>query len=311
MTLFAAISLFSGLFCFFVGNFVYFQSRKRLLHKLFFGICLINAYWGFTEFMLRQADHASAAFFWAKAGSFCLFALPVAVHFALVFTERSRIVQKGWVLLVLYSSILISSLVMLFTDFVISGVNEMYWGYSIVISPPSLIRNAVLLWAMALGLVAVILTVSYYLKIRNPKEKKQAYYVALGFLFPVVIANLSQVLSPLLHLPIPESSVFGAALQEALIGYAIWKYDLFALNPVTAAENIVDTMPDLLILLRPDGKIVSINRAVTKVLGFDEEELIRQPVTRVMPEHMSRRILEGGEDRKKRRTVPSRVQTRR
>ena len=56
-------------------------------------------------------------------------------------------------------------------------------------------------------------------------------------------------------------------------GFAIWKYDLFAINPATAANNIVSTMSDIFILLDPGGKILSINRALTDLLGYHERDI--------------------------------------
>ncbi len=62
------------------------------------------------------------------------------------------------------------------------------------------------------------------------------------------------------------------------ITYAIWKYEMFALTPMTAAESIVATMSDALFLVNPDGSVQSGNRAARLLLDYDEGMLGRTHV---------------------------------
>jgi diguanylate cyclase (GGDEF)-like protein/PAS domain S-box-containing protein len=58
------------------------------------------------------------------------------------------------------------------------------------------------------------------------------------------------------------------------IGYAVWKYELFAISPALAAENIIATMNEMLFLLSPEGRIIRTNRKSQEVLGYEENELV-------------------------------------
>jgi PAS domain S-box-containing protein len=60
---------------------------------------------------------------------------------------------------------------------------------------------------------------------------------------------------------------------SAFIGYAIWRYELFNVNPTVAAENIVAAMPDSLILANSDGKISRVNDHAVELTGYNPNEL--------------------------------------
>jgi PAS domain S-box-containing protein len=49
-------------------------------------------------------------------------------------------------------------------------------------------------------------------------------------------------------------------------------------------ENIIKSMLDTLIVINPDGKIKSINKAVTDLLGYKEEELVDKPFGTIVAE---------------------------
>ncbi|MBN1849555.1 MAG: response regulator [Deltaproteobacteria bacterium] len=292
MLIFPLISLFSAIICLSVGIFVYFNSRKRLVHKLFWVLCLFNAYWGLVEFMTRQSGDIDTALFWVRVGAFVILTVPVALHFVMAYTDIPKFIRRWWTWIILYAPALLSSLAILFTDKIFSGVTKMYWGYTLIYAPSSPVRNLFFVSIGSMGILAIIVSIVHYFRLKDRKEKMQALFVALGCLTPIVLANATQgMITTLMHFPIPPLTVPAAALQEIFIGYAIWRYDLFSLNPATAAENIVSTMSDLLILLRPEGRIVSVNRAVTEVLGFRKEELFRASLSNIMPHEVAQFLL--------------------
>jgi len=60
--------------------------------------------------------------------------------------------------------------------------------------------------------------------------------------------------------------------------YAMVRYKFLSITPATAAENIISTMHDALILLNMEGKIVMVNKAGLDLLGCDEAELKGTPL---------------------------------
>ena len=117
--------------------------------------------------------------------------------------------------------------------------------------------------------------------------------MAIGCLVPMVAAVITMSIPYFLGIRMPNFTPTGAALQEIFIGYAIWRYDLFALNPATAAENIISTLTDMLFLISPRGRIVTVNQAVVKALGFKENELLQSKINTVIISAQLEQILEG------------------
>jgi PAS domain S-box-containing protein len=65
---------------------------------------------------------------------------------------------------------------------------------------------------------------------------------------------------------------------------AILRYDLFSINPLTAAESTLAIMYDALLLVDLEGRIVSVNRRTSEMLGYKERELLNSRVDVLIPQ---------------------------
>lgn len=135
---------------------------------------------------------------------------------------------------------------------------------------------------MLLGILALVLALRYYILVPDKRKKTQAKYIALGISFPIVSGILSEIVLPMLHIRIPELTSVSMTGLALFLGYAIWKYELFAISPAMAAENIIATMNEMLFLLDPEGAIFRTNRQSREVLGYEESELVGRPLGVVM-----------------------------
>jgi PAS domain S-box-containing protein len=283
MILFALFSLFASILALFLANAVYNLDKKKPLNILFaiFAFCL--SYWCFTEFMYRQADTSSTAYLWMKLGFIWPIPTVLTFHFALVFTEKIRSLKNTMLALFLYGPAVIFSLIYLTTNLVTTGVVQKFWGYTYVASDSWVctISNA---WAFLLTFSAIFLCLSYYLETKEKTKKEQAKYVTLGFLIPVFVAFLTEGLLPLFHVEIPEITTISTVLLGLFVGYAMWKYKLFSLNPATAAETIISTMSDPLILTDDKDQILKVNQAVTRFLGYSEKDLLGKSIDDIFRE---------------------------
>lgn len=73
MNIFAFFSFFSCIISLSIAIFVYFLKKEDTVNKVFMATIVFNSIWAFTEFMIRQADLASTAYFWVKVSSIGLF----------------------------------------------------------------------------------------------------------------------------------------------------------------------------------------------------------------------------------------------
>ncbi len=95
----------------------------------------------------------------------------------------------------------------------------------------------------------------------------------------LVIGSITDTILPYLKLRwIPTMGPLVILIWAAGLAYALFKYKFLTISPATAADNIVDTMSDLLILSDPQGDIVTVNRAVSRRLGYSADELKGAPL---------------------------------
>ena len=96
----------------------------------------------------------------------------------------------------------------------------------------------------------------------------------------LVIGSITDTILPYLKLRwIPTMGPLVILLWAAGLAYALFKYKFLTISPATAADNIMDTMSDLLILCDPKGEIVMVNQAVSNMLGYSPKHLTGTPLS--------------------------------
>lgn len=273
MNLLAWISIFASGLCLAIGIAVYFLDRKALLNKLCAAVLVLNAYWAFSEFMVYEATTIETAFFWIKALFFYPFFSALMLHFTLAFTE-SYLLKSKLTYVFLYLPTSIFALVDLTTNQISALPVRQSWGYEYAAPTNSWIVIVDYLWVSTLALLSLLLCITYYLKTTDNIKKKQAKFVSIGIAFPVLTSIITDSILPMAEVAFPNLGNISGCIFGVFIAFAIWRYNLFNLNPTVAAETIVSTMPDSLILANNEGIIIQVNDALTKTTGYSEKELI-------------------------------------
>ncbi len=278
MNVFALISLLSCAISIFIGFYVLHRKPGDKVNQFFFLFSVSAAYWAFMEFMYRQADTFDSAYFWLKASGLWAFAIALLLHFALQFTGKSKFLKSKLTLVLIYLPALAFSILDLTTNQMTGELIKVYWGWTYSILEYSLINDLSNVWSVSVVFLALYLCLRYYMKATERRKRKQVGYLILGIIVPMTTGGITEVILPYLGYRFPESSTSGFAIGCLIIGYSIWKYELFTLTPAAAAESIISAMTDALILVNPDGKIVRINQATLKLLGYEESELVNQQI---------------------------------
>jgi PAS domain S-box-containing protein len=273
MNFFAWFSLLTSGICLALGVSVYFLDRKATLNKLFMAILIFNAYWGFTEFMMYQADSAQTAYFWNKILVLWPFFSALMLHFTLVFTE-SNLLKNRATYIFMYFPAAVFAVIDLTTDWISATPIQQPWGYAYAAPENSAVSTIDGLWVSTIAFLSVILCVMYYFRATDRVKKQQAKFVTIGLAFPVVLSIITDSILPMTNVIFPSLENISSCIFTLFIGYAMLRYDLFHLNPEVAAENIFTTIPDSLILAGLDGKIVQANDALLEVSGFTKKEVI-------------------------------------
>jgi len=275
---FAFLSLVSGVLIFSLGIFVFDQNRKSPQHILFLLLCGFASWWAFAEFMMSGAESLGTAGFWMKATALWTFVPPLALNFIVVFTRPGAWQKEKWVYPVLYIPALIFCWIELTSSLITTTPIQAFGGYNFGYSQQSLFPLVEISWAVVIAIIAMVLCVQLYFTTTDPRKKQQAKYIMAGIGVTAVIGILTQQILPGLQVPIPDLTSISFLCFTGCVGYAIWKYRLFILNPATVADNILSTMTDGVVILDPYGNIVATNQALSRMVGVVRERCIGRPV---------------------------------
>jgi diguanylate cyclase (GGDEF)-like protein/PAS domain S-box-containing protein len=264
------------------GVVIYCLNKKRILNILFGCMCFFVSLWSLSEFMYRQAESYATASYWIKVRALVwTYPLAFLFHFLLIYTRKTKWLKAKKALLLIYGPAVLFSVVDIATHSITGRPVMKPWGYTYSI-PDTWINWLCNGWTVLLGILALFLALRHYVLVPDKRKKIQAKYITLGISFPIVGGILSEIVLPELNIRIPELTSVSMTGLALFIGYAIWKYELFAISPAMAAENIIATMNEMLFLLNPEGKIIRTNRESQEVLGYEENELVGRLMSVVM-----------------------------
>ncbi len=286
MSIYALISLLCFMVCIFLGAFIYFRSPKSLINRLFLGLSLSMANSAFIQFGYRQAQTFEQALFWWEIDFLWPLSTALALAFILVFVERKGDLKTAKFWAPVGGPALIFISLEACGHYLTSEPHKKYWGWTYSV-PENGISQIAYLWLAGVLLTCLILVARFYSRVDNLQKKKQARMIAVG----LIIALLAQIVDVVLNWLQVESPPFftiSTVFINSAIGFAIWKYRLFSLTPVTAAQTILSTMSDSLLLVSPERRILSSNAAAQELLGLNEHEINNLRVEEIFPQESDR-----------------------
>ena len=177
----------------------------------------------------------------------------------------------------IYVPALIISFYAIDSNLLLQGILKEYWGWTYVFPEKSALFSIMSAWTLICIILAGIISFQYYLKTKNIK-RLQAKYLILGLYFPLFITMTTDLILPTMSIRIPETTMVMSTVGIGFISYGVWKYRFPALTAAVAADEIVSTMSNFLIMLDHEKNIVTINDATKHLLGYEMKELIGKPV---------------------------------
>jgi PAS domain S-box-containing protein len=258
-----------------LGEYILLKDVRNPLNRVFAAFCAVAGAWGFVEFMYRQAATPAVAEFWLKVYAFVWpNVTPVTLHFALIFTGQTKWLKSRFTYVLIYLPSILISLTDFSTDLITPGPVKLPWGFAPATPDDQLWYWLSSSWITLIGALSLILIWRYRYQRIDLKKKKQTELIIIGFTLPLAAGFVSQVAFPSFDVVFPELTTTFLVVLVVMVGYAIAKYGLFVVSPESAANNIVATMSDALIIIGPKGNLLSVNNALLEMLGYSEDELL-------------------------------------
>jgi diguanylate cyclase (GGDEF)-like protein/PAS domain S-box-containing protein len=232
----------------------------------FFTMTAVVAIWMTAFAFMYSARDAETALRWARHAYLGVpFIAPSIYWFTveILRIERRRRLPHiaAWSVAAFFSAVAVMS------DDLIPNVQQYWWGFY-----PRYTKDvgaAFLLFFFGYLIVSLIEFVRAYPHAHGAEQQRiRSLIVAFGIAYLGCVDYLPKY--GVAAYPFGYVAILGFVI---VAGRTIRRYDLVALTPSLAAQEIISTMADVLFVCDRDGRIEFANRAASTVLGFAESEL--------------------------------------
>jgi PAS domain S-box-containing protein len=268
-----------------LGSAVLIRERGSFVSVIFALMTGTGACWLLSYVGIYSTSNEFIAHLWVRFENIAVIFIPSgATWFALVVMQRLR--QYGWIAWGTLIASTFFAAAVAFTDSLISGVYLYPWGYYARYGPlsiPFLIYfSAVMLFQLGLYWVEYAHAVS-------PIQKKRLKSFLIGFLIAYTGSVDFLPAFGIAIYPIGYLSVFVFLIVAAR---AIWKYHLVSITPAFAADRIIATMNDALLVLDQECVIRVVNKAACQLFNRPEKELVDRSIWTIASAFLPKQKLE-------------------
>ncbi len=273
---------------------ILYKDAKILLNRSSAAIMICFALWNLGDIFIHNPDSTlskETVVLWQNISSFGWIPFVSAIlYFSVAFSKREKLLRKKWFLFILY----VLPLVFIYkqwTDYLLVNPLRQTYGWSFNFADTIWVY-LFYVYYLLLTIISIYLIFAYGRKTRIQIEKKQAAIITYSILASLFFGTLIDVGVQefnLTNIPsIGDLFVFISALGFI---YAILKYQFLTITPSIAAENIISSMDELLILLNQEGAILKVNKATLVTLQYDLDELEGKSITIILKDDDFKKIL--------------------
>jgi PAS domain S-box-containing protein len=158
--------------------------------------------------------------------------------------------------------------------FVIPDMQRQAWGWGTAFRSnlPWPYLNFVYSYGFVIG--GIVLLVRHSLTSPDSVARQQTRIISACTIAGTIAGLAFTVVPVLLHRPFPFIVDASFMAWVAGIVHAMTRYRLFDFSPSYAAENIIGTMSDALLIVSNDGKIRTVNTSALHLFGRSEPEVV-------------------------------------
>ena len=247
------------------------RIKQRSDSIMWFALFLLSvATWAAAEAMIRLSATPEAATFWSPMTALGSVAMPMGLYmFTLSYIDPKR-AHNPWVFPVIAGVSAMFLFVDEHTD-LLSIHNpdiaiQSPWGYT---SPTGPAYFMIALWLILLASASFILFLRFYKRTIEPTLKKQSRLFMIAIAVPLTTGAITDGLLPALHVTVvPRLTIMFLTISGIIISYSILRYRFFNVTPSVIAGQILDTMNEAVIGIKPDLSLNYANNGAERMFGL-------------------------------------------
>jgi PAS domain S-box-containing protein len=271
-TVWALPPLLTGVVILCLGVLVAVLERFSRVSRFFLLYTVALVLWQFCNLLTFSATTEAVALVWSRIGQMGVFLIyPSVFHFGSVIGKTEK--QDQIYILMAWLSAMAIVVISISTDWLVRGVYDFWWGYYPDYGWFGLI---------AVSIFAGFLSAAIYRMVRlhdraehGSIQWRRARLFALAYIIGVLavvdfVSTAGFELYPVGYLPI--------LFHWVAITYVTLRYRLVDITPEIAAQQIVDTMTDALIVLDMEKKVRLVNPAAEQLFAINETDVVGRPL---------------------------------
>jgi PAS domain S-box-containing protein len=275
-SLYSIILLVTALSAAVLALWVVIRERSSTISWWFFAPSMLMAIWLLGRALTASTSNEASAYLWARASYLAFPLLPAAfAQFAVRAIGGRReprairaLLVASWLIGGLFSGLSLT------THGILSGVRHYPWGFY---PRYGVLGLPFFLFFVSLGGLSLYAFARTIRRLPEGRQRRRVTQFALGY--AVGFVGIVDFL-PAIGVPIVPFGHIAALATVAVVGRSIRKHHLFDITAAFAAENIVFTMPDALIVCDDEGWIRVANDAACELTGYQRTELLGASVDR-------------------------------
>ncbi len=246
-----------------------YRERGTPVSLAFFMLVVTALCWLFSFSMMYLATVPAVALWWAKLSYLGIpLIAPSAYHFAVTALQIGA--RRRWLVRIVWLLGVGFVLTAIGTNELVAGVHEYWWGYYTQLGAASV--------AFLAYFVIVLLgsLLEYALAYRKLEPGTHRHRIR-GLMIASAIGYLGIYdFFPTFGIPLYPVGYLAVCVFLLLIARTIWHYRLVDLTPSFAADQIIATMADPLVVCDERGTIKVVNAAACATFGYTEVEVARR-----------------------------------
>ncbi len=240
--------------------------------------------WPVTEIVLRSASNpATAETFSRISWAMVAYIPPAVLYFVHAFPTASPSRRELLWVPMLFVGAFALSLVISHTNYIIDGVVLNSWGYSAVRAKGFGLLAAYFCTLLAYGVITMLRKAR---RLGYP-HKVSAEYVSIGITIPMVAGSLTHLVFPQYGIDVIPIASLSTLAISVLVGRQAVKYQRRQGIQSIPDNEILDSLSDAVFVVDEEATILSVNRAMVRMLGYSEEELLDRPLESIIDEEQT------------------------
>lgn len=272
MNISSYLCIIISLSCIYLGLYTIKTDWRLTVYRLFFSICLCLSLMTLFGSFVFSADSREDAFFFYKLTLFIYTPFhALDLHFSIEFTRR-RI--RNWVKAIIYLPALIIMLnILLSTSLYTDCFTENgYWVFTT--SPATFGYIFYMLYTISYILLFFIILYTWGKKTQSKKEKKQIRVIFTGLGLTAFTGTLFDLVLPSFRVYVlPNLGPLVFIFYIFCLWYALARYRFLVFQPSIVADTIISNIQEMVLLLDPGLRVISVNTKCMKLLSLNHDEI--------------------------------------